>query len=73
MEIDKTNLTEEESLIADTCENAINQMYSACFGALAVLKNSELYEKIKDKLPKEQQDKIDNIITKADELNEAIK
>jgi len=71
MIIDKSNLDPVEEHIAETCDNAILQMHSACFGALAVLQSEDLYEKIKDKIPQEQRDKIEDIIIKASQLHEA--
>lgn len=71
MTIDKSNLNEDEKMLAEQCENAINQMHVACFSGLAVLDNDEIYSKIKDKIPSEQQTQIDDIIVKATQLHEA--
>lgn len=53
MKIDKTNLTEDEGLKAEQCENAINQIYAPVVGALAVLESEGIYLSIKDKLNEE--------------------
>ena len=71
MIIDKSNLDPVEKDIAETCDNAILQIHSACFGALAVLQDEHLYGLIKNKIPEEQRKRIDDIIIKTAQLHEA--
>jgi len=63
MTIDKSGLTDDEKLLAEQCENAINGIRNSLFSGLAVLNDANIYGIIQSKIPESEQTAISNIIT----------
>ena len=68
MIIDKENLSEAESRIAEQCENALMQIEPAVVASMAVLDHEQLYHTIKDKIPPAQAIVIELLVDKAKTL-----